>query len=320
MYTISERNVNHALPKAIRILAMKGEKISPRGMDTLEYPTPVATTYQKPLERVLFDPIRDANPFFHLMEALWILGGRNDVKFLAQFLPSIANYSDDGETFHGAYGYRLRYAKGFDQFFDAIELLKSDPDSRQAVLQIWDAELDLNIKSKDIPCNDLIFLKVRKGELHMRVCCRSNDAIWGAYGANVVQFSVLLEYLAARVGVKVGTYTQISDSFHVYTDNPKLEPLVGRCMFCEDDPYQDGEVKPYPMVEYPEHFDEDLETFFEGFVTKERYHNPFFWEVAVPMLMVWEKRKQKSLAILACNEIKATDWQKACREWLERRK
>jgi hypothetical protein len=41
--------------------------------------TPVVTCYSAPTQRVLFSPMRDANPFFHLMEALWMLAGRDDV-------------------------------------------------------------------------------------------------------------------------------------------------------------------------------------------------------------------------------------------------
>lgn len=71
---------------------------------------PVIATYTHPRERVLFNSARDANPFFHLYEALWMLAGRNDVAPLAYYAKNIANYSDDGKTLNGAYGYRWRSA------------------------------------------------------------------------------------------------------------------------------------------------------------------------------------------------------------------
>ena len=97
-------------------------------------------------------------------------------------------------------------------------MLRADPDSRRAVLQIWDAEADLGVPSKDIACNTQAMFKVRGGQLNMLVSNRSNDIVWGCYGANAVQFSMLLEYMAARIGVAPGTYRQVSDSFHAYHD------------------------------------------------------------------------------------------------------
>jgi thymidylate synthase len=112
----------------------------------------VATVYEEPREKVLYCEERDANPFLHFFEALWLLAGRNDVAFLAQFLPRLAEYSDNGRTFHGAYGYRLRTRFGKDQLVEAAARLKKEPDTRQVVLQIWSCEDDLNRPSKDIPC------------------------------------------------------------------------------------------------------------------------------------------------------------------------
>ncbi len=119
---------------------------------------PVTVTYTHPRERVLFNAARDANPFFHLMESLWMLAGRNDVAPLAYYSKQMSRYSDDGKTLNGAYGYRWRRAstwgptpdsslsEGFnptDQLNIIINHLKADPHSRRAVLQMWNVEDDL---------------------------------------------------------------------------------------------------------------------------------------------------------------------------------
>ena len=70
------RNVNEALPVALQMIQAYGQPAESRGMHTLRVPGPVYTIYERPEERVLFDAVRDANPFFHLIESLWILGGR----------------------------------------------------------------------------------------------------------------------------------------------------------------------------------------------------------------------------------------------------
>jgi len=60
--------------------------------------------------------------------------------------------------------------------------------------------------------------------LNMTVFNRSNDMVYGALGANVVHFSVLQEYMAACIGVEVGTYYQVSSNMHVYLDEKKWKP------------------------------------------------------------------------------------------------
>jgi thymidylate synthase len=123
---------------------------------------PVTITYTHPRERVLFNAARDANPFFHLYEALWMLAGRNDVASVAHYAKQMKDYSDDGVTLNGAYGYRWRHQKGeqilsrymkngpgyddwenIDQLDVLVNHLKADHNSRRAVLQMWNVEDDL---------------------------------------------------------------------------------------------------------------------------------------------------------------------------------
>jgi len=138
---------------------------------------PVIVTYENPRERVLFAPGRDANPFFHLFESLWMLAGRRDVAPLAYYNSKIADIaSDDGETFNGAYGYRWRKRnltkdwefpdEPIDQLETIIDHLKNKPESRRTVLQMWNVEDDL-LKidsSKDVCCNTHAYFSVETGD------------------------------------------------------------------------------------------------------------------------------------------------------------
>ncbi len=83
MNVISVRNVHEALPEALRFLRQTGVPRDSRNGAVLQAPCPVTTVYRRPDERVLFWPERDANPFFHFMESLWMLAGRNDVAWPA---------------------------------------------------------------------------------------------------------------------------------------------------------------------------------------------------------------------------------------------
>lgn len=233
MKVIHARNVNDALPKGLYMLKQEGRYASPRGKRVLEMPCPVTTVYNRPEECVLIDNVRHANPFFHLIEGLWILGGRYTTTPLTFYNKQMAEYSDDGNTFHGAYGARLMgqtdylnvespQYPGVNQLEFAIKKLEQDPMSRQAMAAIWQP-WDIVHSKKDIPCNTSIMFTLREGVLDMTVTCRSNDVVWGAYGANAVQFSLILQYVAYRLNVRTGKLYQFSNNYHVYRDTDSAD-------------------------------------------------------------------------------------------------
>lgn len=326
--TITVRNVNEALPRGLQLLECLGIGETSRNGTVIVFPDPVVTEYSRPWERVLFSQVRDANPCFHLMESLWMLGGRNDLAFLQEFVSTFGQFSDDGVTLHGAYGHRWRTHFDIDQLGWLVEELKQNPDSRRAVLQMWDATADipkLSEGGKDVPCNVTAFFDRRGGVLNMTVCNRSNDMIWGAYGANAVHFSFLLEYMAAAVGVPMGKYRQFSNNLHVYPGNIGAEKM--RVMKEEDgerNPYSSLEVYALPLVDEPATFLLELGAWFEwGGEPPEGYvwANKFLSRVASPMLRWWRFRKRgmTSEAWEAVNDIAAPDWRRACIEWSNRR-
>jgi len=327
MNTIEGRNVNTIWPQALRMIKDEGVPRTSRNGAVREINGPVTTVYERPQERVLFDDLRDANPFFHLFESLWILAGRDDVAFPAQFCERLKDYSDDGVTFHGAYGYRMRKTDG-DQFVKAVALLRAEPDSRRAVIQIWDAVHDLGHDGKDVPCNTQLFLKLRDGALQMTVSNRSNDIVWGLYGANVVQWSMVQEYLAAQLGVAVGTLTTVSDSFHIYESNPVWQAIAKRKSFPTlADPYVSRHVCPYPLVDVPGKFDAELHRFLndpldelgEMFPDRSGMRNSFFWDVAQPLYQAWQAHKKSKSGARYAAKCCATDWRHAALGWLARR-
>jgi thymidylate synthase len=223
MYVIQARNVHAAIPLAAQHMRIHGVRCESRNGPVFVATTPVTTVYERPWERVIFYTERDANPFFHLYEALWMLAGRRDIGRLKLYAKQIAEYSDDGETLHDAYGYRWRNSFDVDQISAVIGRLRIDKWDRRSVVQMWDPRTDLDRSGKAVPCNLTLTLQVNyRGELDMVVFCRSNDVVWGCYGANAVHFSVLQEYIASKLGIPIGTYTQISVNWHAYLDTFKL--------------------------------------------------------------------------------------------------
>jgi hypothetical protein len=258
--TIAARNVQQALPLAVQQLLISGRARKSRNGDVLVAEGVFVTQYAKPCERVLFYPQRDANPFFHLYEGLWMLAGRHDVDGPCKYVSSFSQFSDDGKTFHGAYGKRWRghfvnpedlasEAPYRDQLTVIVERLTADPNDRRCVLQMWDPETDLDHAGKDVPCNLTATLqRDGDGALDLVVYNRSNDLVLGAYGANAVHFSMMQEYVARKISCEVGTYTQVSSNMHVYLGtNGKFNGLTKVSNLSKSDPYANVEVIPCPM-------------------------------------------------------------------------
>lgn len=333
MKTVEVRNVHQALPEALYQLQQFGKERESRNGPVLQYPGPFTTVYEKPFERVLFYPERDANPFFHFFESLWMLAGRDDVAYVQRFASKMGDFSDDGKRFNAAYGHRWRrHFGGRDQLKIIYMALKANPDCRRQVLAIWDGHHDLGLGSKDLPCNTQAMFQVSAdGALDMMVTNRSNDAIWGAYGANAVQFGTLLEYMAAMVERPVGRYWQVSFNTHLYLDlydgRKMMEALAPRAVMPpaqRECPYARGEVSAYPLVTGRAYkWDRELERFMAYGGTVD-YDEPFFEEVAKPMLLAWDAFKSPgadrfSAARRALERCLAADWKVAGAEWITRR-
>lgn len=400
---LKTRNINTAFRELVKLLANRDanhawsgacghvplSKKPSRNGNVLMIEEPVTVTYSHPRERVLFNTARDANPFFHLMESLWMLAGRNDVAPLSYYNSKIADFSDDGKTFNGAYGYRWRHVDGpltvvdtgigefeetpdIDQLDLLVNHLKADPASRRAVLQMWNVEDDLlkiggakkddptgelekkgwhNYKyvpgSKDVCCNLSVMFSLRErrevvddfGEaetevsyLDMTVTNRSNDLVWGMLGANYVHFSFLQEYMAARLGVEVGSYHHFTNNLHAYEWNWKPEEWLAeynnRDMFSSPLlEYGKAELEGYsapPLVSNPQTFEAELSAFVERHskdAMAGEYKEPFLAKVAQPLLIAFHHYKRRNFkeALLCAEKIEAKDWQLAAINWLVRR-
>jgi hypothetical protein len=355
---LEARNLNYALPQGITHLHRWGIREPSRAGDVLRELRPVTTVYLAPNERVLFHPWRDANPFFHLIESLWMIAGRDDLATLTRYVSTFGQFSDDGETVPGAYGKRWRdwfhpadgTSGSADQLNEVVRQLRENPRDRRVVIQMWDAYVDPGRNregSKDVPCNVVALPFETEGSLNLTVFCRSNDIILGAYGANAVHFSFLLEYLAGRVGLRVGTYYQVSNNFHAYVENAGDPDACWPVEWGPVDPYAAGAVTPFPLFQDFTSMDvggglsralddgerellvqDDLKLFFdEGPEVANRAARwPFLKRIAAPMALAhrhWKSGKGEdrfggALEILA-QMPNNNDWRRAGEEWVQRR-
>lgn len=324
MHHIKSKSVNGLYNKALNLIDEHSVGQQSRNGPVLVLPAPVVTEWTEPWKRVLFAPTRDCNPFFHVMEFVWMMAGAKELSFLTQFVPGMANFSDDGESLNGAYGFRWRNHFRTDQLLHAIEELRINPESRRVVVAMWDAHGDhAGSMSKDIPCNTHLYFRVQGDYLDMTVCNRSNDIVWGAYGANSVHMSMLHELISYQIGVPMGTMYTWANNWHFYPNNFRLTSLL-QDKVKDYNLYRTGELVKHVGVFNGKMLYHQVVAECERFVRSpapdcEYFVSEFMETVVKPMYAVWNTRSYRPDAVGACNAIRATDWRIACKQWLTRR-
>jgi len=151
--------------------------------------------------------------FSALGELCWYLAGSKNADFISYYILKYQDLAEDGEIF-GGYGPRLLNWKGVNQLSKVTEILRTKADSRQAVIQLFDA-LDISQKHKDVPCTCSLQFMLRQGKLHLFANMRSNDIHWGL-PHDVFCFTMLQEIVARSVSAELGGYKHAVGSLHLY--------------------------------------------------------------------------------------------------------
>lgn len=192
-----------------------GTDVSPRGQLTKELLQQTSVIDMR--RPVITLPERHLSTKFLGGEAYWILSGDNRVETIAPYNKNIANYSDDGKTFFGAYGPRI-----VSQLDYVVDKLKSDADTRQAVLTIWRENPP---ETKDVPCTVAVHFMIRDHKLNCHVFMRSND-LWLGFPYDVFNFSMLSHLVCCKLNafvvenggviIEPGMLYHTASSRHIY--------------------------------------------------------------------------------------------------------
>lgn len=190
-----------------------GELTFPRGFTCKEMMSPKCIIDTKRCR--LTNHSRKASHNFMMAEFLWILAGRDDVSFVSKFNKNIHQFSDDGLTFFGAYGVRLK-----DQLVFAVKSLLEDEETRQAVVTFWRPNPS---KTKDVPCTIGLHWMIRNNRLHCFSHMRSND-LWLGFPYDVYVFSQLTNVVCGMLNrlrrgeekIERGMLFHAADSLHLY--------------------------------------------------------------------------------------------------------
>ena len=205
--------VSEAWKKTIIAILTYGLETSPRGKLTkelLQHTVVVNMRYP-----VLGIKDRSLSYRFMAAEAFWILSGDDTVIGIAPWNGRIAEFSDDGERFFGAYGPKIAAQLNY-----VIDKLVADPHSRQAGLTIW---RECPPQTKDVPCTVAAFANVRDGKVNIHVFMRSSDA-WLGLPYDAFNFSMLGHLICAHLnsrGLKAapGLLYLTAVSSHLYEYN-----------------------------------------------------------------------------------------------------
>ena len=234
--------LNSALIGMSGALMEKGVHRTRRGKNIIELPSPALIKIINPQNRNISIPERKWNYSLPYIESLWIALGWNNLNDLpGKYVKNLYNFSDDGNTWRGGYGPRIRRYTGsseqyevgeyrnksvndfvVDQLEYVVKVLQADPSSRQAIISIgdpikdsFDEKGDL-LKTVDYPCTRSLHFMINDGVLDLYTHMRSNDLWWGFSAVNVPNFTLMQEYLSMILGVEMGAYYHIADNFHVY--------------------------------------------------------------------------------------------------------
>lgn len=259
-FSYSFKGANEALVEISREILKYGKKREMNGFQAstasscYEFPGPVMIEIQDPTARQILIPERKWNKILPAAESLWILLGSNNLDELpGHYVSSIYNFSDDGHTWRGGYGPRVRAYTGvanqygrhmpfkginsfnkrenpieIDQLRYVVDTLKKEPTSRQALITIHDPAKDSipYMKTKDIPCTRSLHFMIVDGKLNLYTWMRSNDLMFGFSAVNLYNFTFMQQYVAKLLGIPVGSYWHIADNLHYYENKKDLVEAV----------------------------------------------------------------------------------------------
>jgi thymidylate synthase len=155
-------------------------------------------------------------------ELLWFLSGETNVRYLREHGVTIWDeWADvDGELgpVYGAQWRRWKTADGgeVDQVARAVELLRTDPDSRRIIVNAWNVgELGQMALT---PCHALFQFYVAGGRLSCQLYQRSADVFLGV-PFNIASYALLTHMVAQQVDLEVGEFIWTGGDTHLYVNH-----------------------------------------------------------------------------------------------------
>jgi len=170
-----------------------------------------------PKDRKIINKERTWNEDYAEAEWQWYLSGDPKVSTLGDIygkIPEIwKRMADVNGKVNSNYGYQWERNQQLDY---VIGLLRTQPDTRQACISIYDGK-EWEQYKHDTPCTYAIQFTIVNNRLDMCVTMRSND-LWYGFCNDQYQFSKLQEMVSKRLEIETGVYYHFAHNMHLYND------------------------------------------------------------------------------------------------------
>ncbi len=122
-------------------------------------------------------------------------------------------------SYEYSYGNRIfNYKNVLNQLEEfIIPLLQKKPQSRRAIVVLYDPLADSKSSNKEIPSIISLYFRIIDNLLTLTVILRSSDFFIG-WPANIYQSYKLLEFVSQKLNVPMGSIHTISHSAHVFEE------------------------------------------------------------------------------------------------------
>lgn len=157
-----------------------------------------------------------------IYELLWFLRGDSNIDWLNQHGVTIWNeWASPAGDLGPVYGVQWRSwptpsGDHIDQIAAALELLRTDPDSRRNIVSAWNVgELD---KMALAPCHALFQFYVADRRLSCQLYQRSADLFLGV-PFNIASYALLTHMMAEQAGLGVGEFIWTGGDCHIYDNH-----------------------------------------------------------------------------------------------------
>ena len=148
-------------------------------------------------------------------EFQWYLSGDQNIKKLGEIygkVPAIwKRMANKLGQVNSNYGYQW---ERYQQLDKVIEILKRDPNTRQAAISIYDGKEMVRYHS-DTPCTYAIQFTVVNNKLNMCVTMRSND-LWYGFCNDQYCFARLQQIVSEETDYELGSYFHFAHNLHLY--------------------------------------------------------------------------------------------------------
>ena len=155
-------------------------------------------------------------------ELLWFISGETNIGYLEDNGVRIWNkWADENGDLGPVYGKQWRRWKTqdgteVDQLAKAIEMIKTNPNSRRIIVSAWNAgELDeMALK----PCHAFFQFRVANGKLDCQLYQRSADVFLGV-PFNIASYALLTHMVAQVCGLEAGEFVHTIGDAHLYLNH-----------------------------------------------------------------------------------------------------